>query len=320
MKLQLVLGAAALAIATSNDDIDDTPLPIILWHGLGDDATSEGVLQVGEIADEVNPGTFFYPINLSEDGQSSDQTTTFYGNVSAQIDTVCERLAAHPILSTAPAVDAIGFSQGGQFLRGYIERCNKPPVRSLVTFGSQHNGITEFKDCNENDFLCKGAMALLRWNVWGSYVQNRVVPAQYYRPTDDYESYLKGSNFLADINNERATKNPAYKKNLASLERFVMYEFTNDTVVIPKESSWFGDIVDGTMVPMKKTAIYKEDWIGLRELDNKGRLVFDSIEGDHMRIGEKPLRDAIQKYFGPFGRTFDAVEEKYEDEEVSEEL
>jgi Palmitoyl protein thioesterase len=25
--------------------------------------------------------------------------------------------------------------------RGYIQRCNDPPVRNLITWGAQHNGI-----------------------------------------------------------------------------------------------------------------------------------------------------------------------------------
>lgn len=37
--------------------------------------------------------------------------------------------------------DGIGFSQGGLFLRAYAERCNDPPLKTLVTFGSPHNGM-----------------------------------------------------------------------------------------------------------------------------------------------------------------------------------
>ncbi len=124
------------------------------------------------------------------------------------------RYRIRPDPSTAPAIDAIGFSQGGQFLRGYVERCNKPPVRSLVTFGSQHNGISEFTECKPTDWLCRGAMGLLRGNVWGSYPQSGFVPAQYYRNPADYEKYLEFSNFLADINNERPIKNEQYKANI----------------------------------------------------------------------------------------------------------
>ena len=96
---------------------------------------ADGLADVASLAEKIHPGTFTYIIRLDEDA-SSDRTATFFGNLTLQIDQVCSDLASHPILSTAPAVDALGFSQGGQFLRGYVERCNNPPVRSLVTFGS----------------------------------------------------------------------------------------------------------------------------------------------------------------------------------------
>src|ERR1700733_10226818 len=166
------------------DDNDDTPLPLIIWHGLGDNYAAEGLASTAKLAEETNPGTLVYIIRLDDDA-SADRSATFFGNVTLQIEKVCEDLAAHPILSTAPAVDALGFSQGGQFLSGYIERCNFPPVRSLVTFGSQHNGISEFQTCGATDFLCKGAQGLLRGSTWSSFVQSRLVPAQYFRNLND---------------------------------------------------------------------------------------------------------------------------------------
>ncbi len=35
---------------------------------------------------------------------------------------------------------------------------------------------------------------------------------------------------------------------------------------------------------MKDTELYKEDWIGLRELDESGRLVLGSVPGAHMHF------------------------------------
>ncbi|KAL7941536.1 alpha/beta-hydrolase [Trichoderma barbatum] len=287
----------------ATDDDDDTPLPLVIWHGLGDAFNSEGITAVGELADKIHPGTFTYAIKLGDDA-NSDRSATFLGNVTQQLQTVCEALAAHPILSTAPAIDAIGFSQGGQFLRGYIERCNNPPVRSLITFGSQHNGISEFKTCGNADFLCKGAMALLKFNTWGNFVQSRLVPAQYYRDLNNFDAYLENSNFLADINNERPLKNEQYKKNLARLSNFVMYMFEDDTTVIPKQTAWFTEVNGTEIVPLRKQTQYKEDWLGLRQLDSKGGLRFRSITGDHMQITAEVLKEAMTDFLGPLNKKF----------------
>lgn len=277
------------------------PLPLIIWHGLGDNYQAEGLRSVGELAEEVHPGTYVYYVHLADD-PSSDRTATFFGNVTAQTDQVCADLANDPILAFAPAVDALGFSQGGQFLRGLVERCDDGPrVRSLVTFGSQHNGIARFQNCAATDWVCKVANGLLQGNTWSGLVQNRVVPAQYYRDPDELEAYLENSNFLADINNERAVKNEAYRSNLRSLSKFAMYMFREDKTVIPKESAWFAEVnaTSGNVTWLKDREIYWEDWLGLREMDEQGKLDFVVTDGGHMHLTEKVLVDAFRKYFGP---------------------
>jgi palmitoyl-protein thioesterase len=287
----------------------DKPLPLVIWHGLGDSFEGEGIIEVAELAEAINPGTYTYLIRLGEDA-SSDRSATFFGNLTEQIQEVCDTLAADPILSAAPAIDALGFSQGGLFLRGYVERCNNPPVRSLVTFGSPHNGIVDFAGCKPTDWLCRGAMGLLKSNTWGSYVQGRLVPAQYYRTTDaetgePSDDYLLYSNYLGDVNNERDMKNTAYAERLATLEKFVMYMFEDDTTVIPKESSWFANVntETGDITPLKDRTLYKADWLGLQKLDKNGGLIFKTTPGGHMRLSDEVLNNTFKTYYGPASRT-----------------
>lgn len=272
--------------------------------GLGDDYSAQGLRQVGEIVEAANPGTFVYFIRM-DDNASQDRSATFFGNLTEQVQKVCDDIASHPILSTAPAIDALGFSQGGQFLRAYVERCNSPPVRSLVTFGSQHNGIIDFKACSATDFLCKGAMALLRGNTFSQFVQSRLVPAQYFRdPANNYDKYLESSNFLADINNERALKNQTYKKNLAKLVNFVMFAFDEDTTVIPRETAWFEEVNGTEVIPLRARKLYTEDWIGLRELDRNGGLKLRTCPGEHMQLSDELLNKTITEFFGPNNKKF----------------
>ncbi|KAK7748745.1 hypothetical protein SLS53_000768 [Cytospora paraplurivora] len=292
-------------LGDDDDDDNDTPLPLIIWHGLGDSYGNEGIKEVAALAEEANPGTLVYVVKQGSD-PNADQRATFFGNVNDQVDKLCLELATDQIISTAPAIDALGFSQGGQFLRAYVERCNVPPVRSLVTFGSQHNGIIDFSECSPTNFLCKGAMALLRGNVWSSYVQNNLVPAQYYRPTTEaeYEAYLEESNFIADINNEREEKSATYKENLASLENFVLFMFDEDKTVIPKETSWFSEVNGTEVTPLRARQIYEEDWIGLRALDRKGGLKFRVAPGQHMQLSSELLNDTFSEFYGPYKKTF----------------
>ncbi|KAJ5639200.1 uncharacterized protein N7484_007062 [Penicillium longicatenatum] len=300
--ISLATSALSLSIKspTSNANADPVQLPLVIWHGLGDDFERDGLNSIADLAETTNPGTYVHIIRLDESA-SGDRQATFFGNVSAQLETVCAQLASDPILSTAPAVNALGFSQGGQFLRGYIERCNSPPVHNLVTFGSQHNGISEFQSCGLSDWFCNAAETLLRAGTWADFVQSHVVPAQYFRDPEEIEPYLEHSAFLADINNERAEKQEVYKKRLSSLNRFIMYMFEDDTVAVPKESAHFADVngTDGTITPLQKRDIYVEDWIGLKILDQQNKLDFRTTPGEHMHLSDEVLEKSFKEFFGP---------------------
>ena len=259
---------------------------------------AEGLQSIGELLNDTIGNTTIYYIRLDED-PSNDRTATFWGNVTLQVLKVCDDLASHPILSRAPAINALGFSQGGQFLRAYIERCNSPMVENLVTFGSQHNGISEFQECAANDWLCHSWRGVLKGNAWGSFSQSKLVPAQYYRDPEDLDNYLEYSNFLADINNERKVKNHTYKENMMKLGRFAMFMFADDRTVVPKESAFFSEVntTSEAVTKLQDRDIYQEDWIGLRFLDEKKRLDFRTAEGGHMQLSDNILIDTFNQYF-----------------------
>lgn len=299
------------------------PLPLLIWHGLGDNYAADGLHSVGDLANETNPGTYVYYIRLDEDADS-DRTATFLGNVSAQIEQVCSDILNHTVLSQAPGLNALGFSQGGQFLRGLVERCgDRVPIQNLVTFGSQHNGIAKYQLCKDGDWLCKGYIGLLKANTWSAWVQSHLVPAQYFKETNDTtgepsDAYLDNSAFLADINNERKLKNASYAKHLSALDNFVMYVFEDDTTVIPKESGWFAytNATDGNVTHLRDRQIYKEDWIGLRKLDEKGGLHFKTTEGGHMNLGDKVLTEVFSTWFSTKSGSWSGVGES--EQEVME--
>ena len=280
------------------------PLPVLLWHGLGDRFDNAGLTDVAALLQQVHPGTDARIISLGPTG-ADDQRASFIGNVTAQSDAVCAELSADPTLVNT-RLDALGCSQGGLFIRGLIERCPALKFRSLVTFGSPHNGIAQLPACGTWDLVCKGAEGAFRSSKWSNWVQGNVVPAQYYREVDDNglgsEAYLNHSGWLAEVNNERAEKNKAYKKRLAKLDNFAMYMFEEDTTVVPRETSWFAEVnaTTGEVTDLQDRPMYKEDWLGLKELDKRGALKFRLVEkAKHMRFTEKLLRKAFEDFFGP---------------------
>ena len=48
------------------------------------------------------------------------------------------------------------------------------------------------------------------------------------------EPIQSGSHYLADLNNERESKNETYKEVLANLENLVLVMWDDDTTIVPK--------------------------------------------------------------------------------------
>ena len=110
-----------------------------------------------------------------------------------------------------------------------------------------------------------------------------ITPAQYWHNPLNNQEFLEGSHYLADINNERQEKNSEYKQNLEKLENFVMAKWLQDTTIIPGTSAQFGFYLQGQDIltqDLQSLALYTEDWLGLRTLDQEGRLHFREMEGD----------------------------------------
>jgi len=264
----------------------DNPRPVVIWHGMGD--TCCNPFSMGAVKDEIQrliPGVYVYSVEI---GGSfiSDQVAGFLGNANDQIEFVCGILKSNPNLTEG--FNALGFSQGGQFLRGYVERCNDPPVYNLITMGSQHMGVADFPDCvNVNETICKIVEEILSWGVYTELAQDNVIQAEYFKDPMDIEDYLENCVLMPDLNNEKKDKNGQYKTNLISLNTLALFMFDNDTVVVPKESEWFGYYEDGNLnvkLPMRKLPIYQEDWIGLKTLDNAGKIHFGTVPGNHMQF------------------------------------
>ncbi|KAG5458475.1 MAG: Alpha/Beta hydrolase protein, partial [Olpidium bornovanus] len=144
------------------------------------------------------------------------------------------------------------------------------------------------------------------------FVQKRVVQAQYFKDPTDIPAYLRGNVFLPDVNNEDPqSRKPEYKARLVSLNKFVMIRFSEDVTVVPKNSSvggatclasadqWFGFVKyeDGVLVPepLQESELYKHDWLGLRELDEQGRLIFLEAPGPHVRCSARRQNNTKNK-------------------------
>lgn len=219
------------------------------------------------------------------------------------------------MLSTFPSrhpTRLLSVCLGGQFLRAYVELYNAPPVNNLITFGSQHMGVSDLPLCSRWDVFCQLARRAARGGVYTNWAQENLVQAQYYRDPNNLQTYLEANTFLAPINNEvpeSGARNATFARNLATLNNLVLVLFSEDKTVVPKESSWFGSYApetddthwpwsEKTMIPMRLQSLYMEDWIGLRTLDEAGKVTLETCEGEHMQLSDECWRPLLQRFAG----------------------
>jgi len=255
--------------------------------------------RIKQLIEDQIPGIYVYSVMVG-DSIEQDKRSGFIGNVNDQLEQVYGKIKNDPKLSGG--FDAIGFSQGGQFLRGLVERYNDPPVRNLISIGGQHQGVFGFPDCDPEKWdLCETIRDLLDI-AYLPTVQNISVQAQYWQDPTRQDVYTNASIFLADINNQKEEKSAVYKKHLESVDNFVLVLFENDTVVIPRESEWFAFYTPGQdqeITDLKDSQIYKEDWIGLKTLDETGRLAFLQTPGNHLDFTDEWfIENIVDPYLG----------------------
>lgn len=239
---------------------------------------------IKKMIEEEIPGIYVLSLMIGKN-VVEDTENGFFSDVNQQVSLVCSRLAQDGRLQDG--FNAMGFSQGAQFLRAVAQRCPSPPMKNLISVGGQHQGVYGLPKCpGETSHICDIIRKALNSGAYSDIIQKRLVQAQYWHDPLNDDLYKKHSLFLADINQERAV-NETYKKNLQRLEKFVMVKFLQDSVVDPLVSEWFGFLKTGQAKEtetLQESLLYTEDRLGLQAMDKAGKLVFLSSEGDHLQF------------------------------------
>jgi len=125
-----------LALLCLSPFVEAAPRPVVMWHGMGDNCCFD--LNVIKKLIEIEiPGIFVHSIEIGNN-TLEDTINGFFMPIHKQIPYAMEQLIAIPQL--ADGFNALGFSQGGQFLRAFVQQYNYPPVHNLITLGAQHQG------------------------------------------------------------------------------------------------------------------------------------------------------------------------------------
>jgi palmitoyl-protein thioesterase len=112
------------------------------------------------------------------------------------------------------------------------------------------------------------------YELFYSHVGQKTSVGNYWNDPHQRELYLKYSQLLPYVNNELLSTNSSqFRSNLLKLEKFVLIGGPEDGVITPWESAHFGFFdANQTVVHLKDRQIYLEDAIGLKTLDEQGKL------------------------------------------------
>jgi len=269
-----------------------TITPVVLMHGLGDAGSNPGMQSLAQSIMAKYPGSYAVAVDVAN-GMSS-----IFQKMQPQVDQLAKVVKADPKL--ANGFNILGLSQGGLIVRAYIQQYNDPPVKRMVSICGVQNGVF---DCPLSAKIIPFVCGLFKSNPW-RFLFNDTLPlsfSDYWVESMNQTDYLAENEFLPFVNNQRMGPHSAsYKSNFASLEKVVLVEATQDTMVYPYESEQFGGYQWGTkdtVFQWQDGDLYKDDKFGLQTLDKAGAVTTMSYKGDHLRFSNQFWNEQILPLF-----------------------
>ncbi|KAJ0181614.1 hypothetical protein K1T71_002336 [Dendrolimus kikuchii] len=242
--------------------------PVVLIHGI---MTGSGSMEmIKHRIEEKHPGTIVYNVNRFEHWSSLE--TMWHQVLEIGLD-IANISASHP-----EGINLIGYSQGGLVARGIVQTFPNVSISTFISLSSPQAGQY---GAGFLHLVFPGLVKDTVYELFYSRVGQHTSVGNYWNDPYHQSLYENYSVYLPYINNHiKSNKSAEFKNNFLRLKRLVLIGGPDDDVITPWQSSQFGYYdVNETVIEMKDQDIYQSDRIGLRQLDDSGRLHVLTIPG-----------------------------------------
>jgi palmitoyl-protein thioesterase len=263
--------------------------PIAVFHGIVDNCEMKNTSQL------VNDLRRDLDVHVECIEIGNGYMDTIFKNLQAQVEEACEKIKSNPNFQSKFSI--LGISQGTLIGRYVIEKCNMlGQVMRHMSFDGPQMGIGSVPKLTCGAF-CDFLVNITSPIFYG--LQDRIAPAAYYRYKYDQEYYRQHNKFLKMLNNENEEKDEEIYKRFSSLEKVKLIRSKDDSVIVPKESSWFMfyDESGKNIVPLEESEFYKKDFIGLKKLNEEGKLSFAEFRDEHVIYNVVEYWEEIVPFF-----------------------
>ncbi len=256
--------------------------PTVLMHGIL--ANADNLNELKEML-EMN---FKIKVFNLEIGNGAH--TSIYTDMQTQLKMLCEKI--YSIDDLKDGFNFIGMSQGGLLARGYVQYCNKYPVKNLITLVSPNAGVF-YKINFANDF-------------YEPEKQKELSLTNYWRDPYRYETYLTNSTYLAKLNHEikRVSLYMIQENDLDVLDNFVMIWSPKDEIIEPPESAKFSmyEVVDDKLeiVELVDSQLYQNDFLKLKSMNEENRLYTYETDCQHSQHKDPECFHQLKHIFEKF--------------------
>ena len=218
--------------------------------------------------------------------------------IDQQVEIACESIKSNPHFQDKFSI--LGISQGTLIGRYIIEKCDiKGQVMRYMSFDGPQMGVGFIPKINCGTF-CDWIVNL---TVPMAYkFKDTIAPMEYLKYKYDRSYYDEHDVFLKMLNNDYEKyedRDQEIYRRFTSLEKVKLIKSREDSVIVPRESSWFEffDKDGKTIIPLKKSDFYIEDYIGLRKLIEEGKVTFTEFAEEHVLYHIKEYQEEIVPFF-----------------------